>query len=268
MSRLPAWFDDMVEEADVAVVMVGVERAISYANKEAHRLLGSQVGRLLGLAMDRLSVPERRGELRNIEDVLQGGAARRVRTVLRREDGTRVTVTASYEPCYSDIGVVEAVAIRYELLSANRSLAPTSMPPSSRPVPTYSMPSPAHTSSVPSPGMRTSTPSPVLSPPGSLTSTVPPLRSGPVPRASEQRLSPLKVADEMEQRLSQLERHLRWLEDRLSVPATTASLDDARERARALLVLSDARSLLRETLQLAGFDEAEHIPAAPKVPKL
>jgi hypothetical protein len=72
----------------------------------------------------------------------------------------------------------------------------------------------------------------------------------------------------MEQRLGQLERHLRWLEDRLSVPATSASLDDARERARALLVLADARSLLRETLQIAGFEQVEHIPAAPKVPKL
>jgi PAS domain S-box-containing protein len=264
MSRLPPWFDDSTDDADVAVVMIGVERAISYANKEAHRLLGSQVGRLLGLAMDRLSVPERRGELRNIEDVLQGGGARRVRTVLRREDGTRVTVTAHYEPCYSDIGVVEAVAIRYELLSATRSLAPLSMPPSTRPSPSYSIPSPVY--STPSPVYNT--PSPAFAPPSAPTSTVPPVRSGPVPRASEQRLSPLRVAGEMEQRLGQLERHLRWLEDRLSVPATSASLDDARERARALLVLADARSLLRETLQIAGFEQVEHIPAAPKVPKL
>jgi PAS domain S-box-containing protein len=243
MSRLPAWFDDATDDADIAVVMIGPERAIHYANKEAHRMLGCPAGRLLGLAMDRLSVPERRGELRNIEDVLAGGAARRVRTVLRREDGTRLTVTASYEPCYSDIGVVESVAIRYEPLSARGSLSP-SMSPSLRPPVSSSMPAAPR-------------------------STVPPTRSGPAPRASEQRLSPLRIAGEMEQRLVQLERHLRWLEDRLSVPATTASLDDARERARALLVIADARSLLRETAQIAGFEAtAEQIPAAPKVPKL
>jgi PAS domain S-box-containing protein len=248
MSRLPPWFDGSVDELDVAVLMVGTERAITYANKEAHRLLGSQIGRLLGLAMDRLSVPERRGELRNIEDVLAGGAARRVRTVLRREDGTRVTVTASYEPCFNDIGVLEAVAIRYEPLST-RSLNP-SMP--ARPM--YSMP----------PEPRTSAP-PRLSPPPHLSS--PPHLSPPPPRHSEQRLSPLRIQGELEQRLVQLERHLRWLEDRLGQPSSMAPLDDARERARALLVVADARSLLRETLQIAGF-ESEQIPAAPKVPKL
>lgn len=245
--RTPPWLDGSVEQLETAVVIVAADRTIAYANSEAHRLFGTVPGRLAGVSMERLAVPERRGELRNIEDVLAGGAARRVRTVLGRDDGTRVSVTASYEPCFDAIGKVDRVAIRYEPVPAGRSLMPS-----------FSPPRPSH------PPLGMSVPP---GPPGSSPPRVREQWSVPPPRNSEQRLSPMRVSDELEQRLRQLESQMKWLEERLSISSNVAPLDDPRERARALMVVTDAKKLVRESLTLVAAAD-EEIPAAPRVPRV
>lgn len=76
------------------------------------------------------------------------------------------------------------------------------------------------------------------------------------------------AAHALESQLRELDEQLRWLEQRLSTPASVAPLDDDRERARGLIVLSKARELLRSSLDLMVTDEPDALPAPPRVPKL
>jgi PAS domain S-box-containing protein len=266
MNRNAPWLEGPLDDLDLAVVFVGLDRTISYANHEAHRLFGAQVGRLLGQAVDRLCVPERRGELRNLEDVLSGGGARRLRTVLRRDDGARVSVTATYEPYVDQNGHVIAVAARYELLAAGASLSP-SMPPGSR-APLGSQPAPGRSRApmaTPSQRPQPSIPARIQEIISQSADSSSGVRGHPA-RHSEQRL--MRVgAPELERRLQELENQLRWLEERLSQPASVAPLDEPHERAKALLAVSESRLLLRETMDLVG-DVPDEIPVPPRLPKI
>jgi PAS domain S-box-containing protein len=273
MTRTPSWLDGSVDYLDVAVVIVGEDRTIAYANQEAHRMFGAHAGRLPGLNMDRLALPERRGELRNIEDVLSGGGARRVRTALRRDDGTRVTVTATYEPCQDDHGRMTSVAIRYELLAAGSSLKPSLFPPGASLPPFGSTPPLGH---LPHSQPPESTHRPASGPPRDPLSGPPPIHHGgvpgpygstPPPRHSERRLAPFRHVPEIEGRLRELDHRMRWLEERLSALPQVSSLDDPRERARALLVVAEARTLIQETLDATGAGEHDAM-TPPRIPKI
>jgi PAS domain S-box-containing protein len=247
------WLERAVDALDVALLLVNAERKVVYANAAAYRLFGLAPGAqegLMGASIERLVVPERRGELRNFEDVLRGGGARRVRSVLRREDGSRVDVTMALEPCFDDQARVSGVSVRYGD-APRQSLRPSLASP--RPPLGMGVPGPA-TSRAPAPA------------------SPPPLRAPtPAPRAegarSASRLTPARGSNEMlRSRLAKVLQNLEWLEERLSVPASVAPLDETRERARTMLMVEEARGLVNESLTM--LDAEEQIPPAPRIPRV
>jgi PAS domain S-box-containing protein len=251
------WLERAVDALDVALLLVAEDRRVAYANAAAHRLYGLAPGVLQGLSVERLVVPERRGELRNFDDVLGGGGGRKVRSVLRREDGARVDVTMVLEPCFDDHARVSGVSVRYY------------------DAPQQSM-RPGLSASKPPLGMDNV---PGRTPPPPSASVVPPSRpqapelgtpsARPVaedPSRSSSRLAPARVPDAQRTRLSRAQRNLQWLEERLTLPASVAPFDDARERGRAILMAGETRGLIEEVL--SALDSETEIPAAPRVPKV
>jgi PAS domain S-box-containing protein len=246
------WLERAVDALDVALLLVNAERRVVYANAAAHRLFGLMPGAVNGLAgnsIERLVAPERRGELRNFDDVLHGGGARRVRSVLRREDGTRVDVTMALEPCFDDHAHVSGVSVRYGD-APKHSMRPSYTPSK----PPLGMPS---TLGSPSPAPRAQPTPPPL----------PPQARGAEQPKSESRLAPARGASEMlRSRLAKVLQNLEWLEERLSVPASVAPLDETRERARTMLAVEEARGLVSESLMM--LDAEEQIPPAPRIPRV
>jgi PAS domain S-box-containing protein len=248
------WLQRAVDALDVALLLISAERKVAYANAAAQRLFGFMPGAeisLLGLTIERLVVSERRGELRNFDDVLQGGGARRVRSILRREDGARVDVTMALEPCLDDQGRVSGVSVRY-FEAPQHSVRPglsTSKPPLGMGAPMSSpLPPPLPTQS----SVSMPTPAP---------------KSSPLPSKSESRLSAARPPHEMLQsRLRKVQQNLEWLGERLSVPASVAPLDDTRERARTILAVEEARGLVAESV--AMLEGEEQIPPAPRIPRM
>lgn len=240
------WLERAVDALDVALLLVNAERRVVYANAAAYRLFGmpsSPPEGLMGASIERLVVPERRGELRNFEEVLRGGGARRVRSVLRREDGTRVDVTMALEPCFDDQSRVSGVSVRYGD-APKHSLRPSLASP--RPPLGMGMPSQAPAA-----------PPRIPTPPAPRTESL----------RSESRLAPARVPHEMlRSRLAKVLQNLEWLEERLSIPASVAPLDETRERARTMLMVEEARGLVNESLTM--LDAEEQIPPAPRIPRL
>lgn len=239
MNPAHPWLEHLVDQLDVAVLIVGSGSAISYATPAAERMLGAASGALAGMTMDQLLPVERRGELKNFEDVLSGGSGRRLRSALRLSDGRRIDVSLTLSPLLDDQGRVAAVSARYEPARSSAQWVRASLTP-------------------PRPSM------PVSFPPEGMAS--------PVTHNSEQRLTPARMVSNAPQLLGQLEAQLRWLEDRLSSPPALAPLDDPRERARALLVVGEARDLAEKCRHAIQNDAAQSgaqaIPAPPKLPRM
>jgi PAS domain S-box-containing protein len=249
------WLERAVDALDVALLLVADDRRVAYANAAAHRLYGLEPGVLQGLAVDRLIVAERRGELRNFDDVLSGGGGRKVRSVLRREDGARVDVTMVLEPCFDDHARVSGVSVRY-YDAPQHSMRPGlsgSKPPLGMDNVTGRTPPPPGASAMPPSRPQ----APELG-----NSRVP----ADDPSRSSSRLAPARVPDAQRTRLARALRNLEWLEERLTLPTNVASFDDARERGRAILMAGETRGLIEEAL--TGLDEETEIPAAPRVPKV
>lgn len=242
------WLERAIEAFDVSLVLVSAERRIVFANAAAHRLFGSDpsgLHSLHGSSLERLVAPERRGELKNFEDVLAGGGARRVRSIVRREDGQRVEVTMALEPCFDEHGAVTGVSVRY-YDPPQQSLRP---PAQSRPP-----------LGMGSPLTRPSPPPPHTESPGTEPRRPPSVRS-------ESRLSPTRVPHEiLRARLNKVRENLDWLEERLSLPPSVAPLDESRERARAIFALEEARGLVVESLSV--LEGEEQVPPAPRVPRM
>lgn len=261
------WLQRAVDALDQALLLVNAERKVAYANAAAQRLFGYTPGAentLLGLSIDRLVVNERRGELRNFEDVLRGGSARRVRSVLRREDGARIDVTMALEPSLDEQGAVTAVSVRY-FEAPQHSVRPpnTSKPPLGMGA--------ALSSPLPPPLWQPAESARALSAPAGRSSPLPPsnFSARPEPRAttSETRLSAARPPHEMLQsRLRKVQENLEWLRERLSVPASIAPLDDTRERARTILAVEEACSLVSESVTM--LEGEEQIPPAPRIPRM
>ncbi len=260
------WLQRAVDALDQALLLVNAERKIAYANAAAQRLFGYTPGAdstLLGLSIDRLVVSERRGELRNFEDVLRGGSARRVRSMLRREDGARIDVTMALEPSLDEQGSVTAVSVRYYEAPQHSVRPPlnTSKPPLGMGAPLSSpLPPPLRHGEEPARAFSAGRSSPL--PPSNFSSR-------PEPRAatSESRLSAARPPHEMLQsRLRKVQENLEWLRERLSVPASIAPLDDTRERARTILAVEEACSLVSESVTM--LEGEEQIPPAPRIPRM
>ncbi len=299
-------FVDQLEQREAAVLIVGPGCAVTYATGAAERLLGASSGSVTGVTMDQLLPVERRGELKNFEDVLAGGSGRRLRSAVRLSDGRRIDVTLTLSPLVDTAGKVVAVSARYEPARSSAqwvraSLAPPrpSNPVAGASAPLESFRSPAYASAGSSQpranGSRHSSNlgsnhgSLPAGPSGSLPAYVapgfgpppangapgfgpPPANGAPgfgPPPASEQRLAAAnRPSSGIYARLGQLESHLRWLEDRLSSPPSLAPLDDPRERARALVVVGQARDLTAQCRQSLDDDDAQPIPAPPKLPRM
>jgi PAS domain S-box-containing protein len=244
------WLERAVDHLDIALLLVAPDRHISYANAAAYRLFGLRPGQFEGATLDRLTTPERRGELRNIDEVLGGGGARKVRSVVRREDGARVDVTMIVEPCFDEQSRVVAASVRYEGIvhlgrpSLMPRRQPTTAPPSSR-------------SSIPPAGHGFGQP-PTSGAQG-FGSQAASAHDG--ARASAVRLNGLPDLHVLAAQLERALRHQRWLEERLSIAPSVAPLDDASERARAMLAVSESRRLTQEVLDaLHGESNAKVVP--------
>jgi len=250
------WLERAVDALDVALLLVGTDRKVVYANAAAYRLYGIGAGVLPGTGIERLVVPERRGELRNIEDVLAGGGARKVRSMLRRDDGSRVDVTMVLEPCFDEQANVSGVSVRY-YDAPHTSVRPglsTSKPPLGMNAPS------GFASSVEPPRAASFSAPPVLTPAGPLPLLLPDSSR------SQSRLAPARPPNEQRERLSKLLKNLEWLDERLSTPASVAPLDDARERARAMLVIGESLGLCEESLN--ALEGSAEIPPAPRMPRM
>jgi PAS domain S-box-containing protein len=287
MSSPTPWLQHGFDQLEVPLLIVATDRRIAYANPAARRLFGAPPGALEGAGIERLVVNERRGELRNIEDVLKGGSAKRVRSMVRREDGGRLDVTMSVEPCMDAQGRVEGATVRYELIAASgrmsaapelrgvESRAPareqysesrTSPPADSREPPLSGLNSPLPRWS----GIRQERsgldPIASLSPEPSLGRSAP---SGVRADSSGPRV-PGGVTAELEARLQKVLLQLDWLDARLVQPSSEAPLDDSRERARALMVVAEARNQLQQALEEVKRQTptVPPLPAPPKLPTL
>jgi hypothetical protein len=212
-------------------LVVGRGRRIEHANPAAEQLFRTEPGGLLSATMDDLVPAERRGELRNLDEVLAGGGARRLRTAIRLADGRRIDVAATLTPAYDARGEVSAVSVVYEPGRSSAAWLRSSMAP-----PAASRPS------LPSSERR----------------LTPAIVSGEA------------TAGSIEANLQLLAKHVGALEQRVAEPATAASLDDPVQRARMLLRLGEMRKLI-ETCQRAARAQAEReegiVPAAPKLPR-
>jgi PAS domain S-box-containing protein len=251
------WLERAVDALDVALLLIAEDRRVAYANAAAHRLYGLEPGLLQGLGVDRLIVPERRGELRNFEDVLSGGGGRKVRSVLRREDGARVDVTMVLEPCFDDQAHVSGVSVRfYEAPqhSVRPGLSGSKPPLGMDNVPGRTQPPPTPTTG---PQIRS------LMPEVGMPSVRVPADD---PSRSSSRLSPARVPDAQRSRLTRVLRNLQWLEERLTVPVSLAPFDDPRERGRALLITGETLGLVEEAI--GALDAETEIPPAPRIPKV
>jgi PAS domain S-box-containing protein len=266
------------------MLLVGPDQTVSYANPAAHKLLGYAMGALGGLSLKWLSPPSRHGELRNIEALFTGQSTRRIRSVVLCADGKSLDVALMLEPCTDESGQVVAVSIKYEVLPVHTSmvvpkasLTPrlTSQPP--RAIPT--LPPRGISTLPPRSGSRpVSGPAPSVkresvreeAPTQPVRVRVPPHGPNafgvrpPVPPPPANDVAPRGVrGEELGERLESTLQLLSWLDQRFT-SANDLSLDDARERARLHVVLTDARALVQECRR----DVEELFPAIPRAPAI
>ncbi len=263
MPTLPPGLESELERLDQPVVLVKAHK-VAYANRAAHRLFGAPLDSLRGQPLERLVVAERRGELRNIDEVLRGGSTRRVRSVLRREDGGRVDVSLEIEPYFDAAGGVYGASIRYEVIPGSGRMSAAPMTPrtpwpraSVQPsLSSASLSAPARADSAISTRFRRDSDSFLI-----------PTRDT---EGSGARRAPALPLDAVASSLARVKKELDWLEERLTMPPAAGSLDDSSERARALLVLVEAREHLQRAQDEleASRSSLPPFPAPPKLPSL
>ena len=129
MSSSEEWLLHLLGTLEGAVIIVGPGREILHVTPDAERLLEVREAHLLGREVQSLLPPERRGEMRNFEDVLAGGAGRRVRSVVRRSGGRRLDVSVALEPCHDAVGNVVGLRARYEPAPSSVQWLRSSLPP-------------------------------------------------------------------------------------------------------------------------------------------
>lgn len=233
-----------IEALDVPIFLVGLDQRVMVANRAAHLLLGYQDGALKGMPMQALLVPRRQGELRNFDELARGGAARRLNTMLRRDDGGSRHVAMMLSPVTDEHGRVAAITVRADVPGVMS--ASSSMPPASSSVaPPPSIPRPAP---VPSRHLDSN----VRAKPrrGSLP---------PVPATSEQRLNPVRagaapqevVLAELEAKLERVHERFAWLEGRLSRTGEVP-LSSPEDQGQALRIACELRVLIERSLELSG----------------
>lgn len=103
-----------VETTEAPAMLVGSDLRVTFANGSAHALLAYPEGHLAGVPLSSLFEPRRQAELRNFEQLLEGGGARRWRSVLQSFRGERRTVAIALSGCLDSLGRIEAIRVQFE----------------------------------------------------------------------------------------------------------------------------------------------------------
>ena len=207
-----------IDTSDVAVVIVGAQKLVSYANAAAHRLLGRPLGSIQGRPFLDLLVDVPSCDLRGLDEAFRKVSGQRGRGVVRAEGDKQQDVQFGFEPFAAPDGAIVAV-----------SVALTPVPP--RPAKTLpGVPVPAERWNEPESGKRQI---PAQLPVSQTIADV-------VPPVNDTRVEKPKTLTKDLQTLANL---LRWADHCLSSPVDAAG-DLEGVRARARFVLEEARDLL------------------------
>jgi PAS domain-containing protein len=198
---------ETIDRSVAPVLIVGRDQTVSYANRAAHEFLDYPAHSLSGLSLKWLSPPSTHDGLARIDAIFAGECACRIEGSALRSDGSLVDVTMIFEPCLDRRGDVGAVSVRFQELHSE-----------------------------------------VLTTVARFESVVAPAGE----RAKGVSALELSAPDNDQhsegvgERLDSALQLLRWLAARITSPRDSAGPDDARERARMLLVLRDATELVHE----------------------
>lgn len=228
------------EHAIPPTLLVSRDQTVTSANSAALKLLGFRADELVGLSLKWLSPPSQHGVLDNIHAVFTLRKPVRVNTVLLHNNGTRVDVAMVMEPTLGTRGEVSAVRVRCE--------APRpSLPPRALTV----MPSQDTTGITARSSLL-----------ASQRNTIPPT----APRVSALHPANDQTRESLTERLESAVQLMRWAANLLTAPSD--GTDDARDRARLLLVLRDASELVEECQRELALDPAAvNVPKAPPLPR-
>ena len=206
-----------IDTSDVAVVIVGAQKLVSYANAAAHRLLGRPLGSIQGRPFLELLSDAQAADLKGLEQAFNNTSGQRGRGAVRCADGSARDVQLGFEPFAAPDGAIVAVSIALEPAPV-RALKTVALTPAND---RWNEPD--------SGARRIAAPLPV-------SQTIADIQP-PVPNATAEK--PVTLNKDL-QTLANL---LRWADHCLSSPIHAAG-DLEGVRARARFVLEEARELL------------------------
>ena len=248
-----------IDALDVPIFLVGHDRKVEYANGAAHALFGYPDEHLHGVPVERLLTPERRGEVRNFADVLQGGSDRRVRSAVRTREGERLEVSLTLTACRDHNDQLLAVSTRLEQLPGSGRITPQarasvlhapSMPPGAARL----NPGLGHAETLPPPASSSLRDTqPEGAPPANMSSAPPanPLDSHMRLRGSGADVPGAALTVRIEQIAERVER----LEQLLATPLH-------KSRSQALSTVAELRAYVQQARELAA-----ELPASPEQPQ-
>jgi PAS domain-containing protein len=103
-----------IDTSDVAVVIVGAQKLVSYANAAAHRLLGRPLGSIQGRPFLELLSDPQAADLKGLEQAFGNTPGQRGRGAMRCADGSARDVQLGFEPFAAPDGAIVAVSIALE----------------------------------------------------------------------------------------------------------------------------------------------------------
>jgi hypothetical protein len=103
-----------IDTTDVAVVIVGANRQVSYANAAAHRMLGRPMGSIPGRALGDMLVAGANNDLRGLDAAFMAHLGREGHASLHCADGTTKDVRMHFEPFAAPEGPIVAVSVAIE----------------------------------------------------------------------------------------------------------------------------------------------------------
>jgi PAS domain-containing protein len=205
-----------IDTSDVAVLIVGAQKLVSYANAAAHRLLGRPLGSLQGRPFLELLVDSETADLRGLDEAFRKAPGQRGKARVYGVEGKYEHVQLGFEPFAAPDGSIVAVSV---------ALTPVAAPASKT---ILGMPFPAERWSEPESGAHQI----VAALPVSQTiADVAPIDA------------PVEKPKTLTKDLQTLANLLRWADHCLSSPIDAAG-DLEGVRARARFVLEEAREVL------------------------
>ncbi len=213
---------DTVDRASAPVLIVGRDRTVRHANRAAYEFLDYPDHAITGLPLKWIAPGDADEALSHIDAIFAGETPRKLHGEALRADGSLVHVTMIFEPCLDQRGEVGAVSVRYQASAAE----PATTVMRFKSVPLLGMPANQGKSAH---------------------------QSGIVERAALQH-----DQDSAGEKLDSALQLMRWLAGRFTSPRDAEHGDDARERARMLLVLRDATELVHECRRELAESSGDH----------